>query len=213
MDLRVKKTYKALIEALAELMEERPFEEITVAALCDRAMIRRTTFYKHFADKYEFLSFAFQNLWDEFKERAGGALEGQGIRAYGMEFMREFREFLSEHEKLADNTVLDGRYDTVMTTMRETLAYNIAEGLREEHKQGARLLADPETEAAFMAGGIMETLRHWWVSERPDGVVDGAVNIFEALLEKSGIDPLAQPIAELEPREAPVRTALLASAN
>ena len=51
MDLRVQKTYRALFAAFTELLEEHRFEDVTVAMLCDRAMIRRTTFYKHFADK------------------------------------------------------------------------------------------------------------------------------------------------------------------
>ena len=48
MDLRIKKTYRALFDAFTELLEEHRFEDLTVAMLCDRAMIRRTTFYKHF---------------------------------------------------------------------------------------------------------------------------------------------------------------------
>ena len=43
MDLRIKKTYRALFEAFTELLEEHRFEDVTVAMLCDRAMIRRTT--------------------------------------------------------------------------------------------------------------------------------------------------------------------------
>ena len=52
-DLRIQKTYLALQNAFVALLEEKRFEELTVNELCDRAMIRRTTFYKHFGDKYE----------------------------------------------------------------------------------------------------------------------------------------------------------------
>lgn len=57
MDLRIKKTYRALFDAFTELLEEHRFEDLTVAMLCDRAMIRRTTFYKHFRDKNDSLPF------------------------------------------------------------------------------------------------------------------------------------------------------------
>ena len=56
MDLRIKKTYRALFEAFTELLEEHRFEDVTVAMLCDRAMIRRTTFYKHFRDKNDYFA-------------------------------------------------------------------------------------------------------------------------------------------------------------
>ena len=57
LDLRIQKTYQALHNAFTILLEEKNFEEITVNELCDAAMIRRTTFYKHFADKYEYFQF------------------------------------------------------------------------------------------------------------------------------------------------------------
>ena len=41
MDLRIKKTYRALFDTFTELLEEHRFEELTVAMLCDRALIRR----------------------------------------------------------------------------------------------------------------------------------------------------------------------------
>ena len=57
LDLRVQKTYKALIDAFEELLHEKKFEKISVTEICDSAMIRRPTFYTHFLDKYDFLTF------------------------------------------------------------------------------------------------------------------------------------------------------------
>ena len=57
MDLRIRKTYKALKDTFLELLSEKKFEDITVNELCERAMVRRATFYKHFADKYDFFAF------------------------------------------------------------------------------------------------------------------------------------------------------------
>lgn len=57
LDLRVQKTYTSLIKAFEELLQEKAFEKISVKELCDAAVIRRPTFYKHFLDKYDFLTF------------------------------------------------------------------------------------------------------------------------------------------------------------
>src|SRR5579884_3835195 len=54
-DLRVRRTQRLLWEALIALMDERDFEEISVTDICDRAMVHRTTFYKHYEDKYDLL--------------------------------------------------------------------------------------------------------------------------------------------------------------
>ena len=45
MDLRIQKTYLSLPQAYTELLDEEKFEDFTINELCERAMIRRTTFY------------------------------------------------------------------------------------------------------------------------------------------------------------------------
>ena len=55
-DLRVRRTHKLLWEALMTLMTEQEFETISVKEICDRAMVHRTTFYKHYEDKYDLLT-------------------------------------------------------------------------------------------------------------------------------------------------------------
>ena len=49
-DLRIRKTYKALCDAFVTILEKKRFDDLTVNELCDEAMIRRATFYKHFAE-------------------------------------------------------------------------------------------------------------------------------------------------------------------
>ena len=53
MDLRIKKTKKAIINAFLSLRAKRPLEKITVRELCEMAMINKSTFYSHYADIYE----------------------------------------------------------------------------------------------------------------------------------------------------------------
>jgi AcrR family transcriptional regulator len=61
LDLRVRRTYKFLWEALLRLMTERDFEAITVTEICEAAMVHRTTFYKHYEDKYGLLAQGIQD--------------------------------------------------------------------------------------------------------------------------------------------------------
>ena len=66
-DLRVRRTYKLLSQALLSLLLEKSFEEIFVTDICERAMVHRTTFYKHFEDKYHLLDFCVQELIRNFE--------------------------------------------------------------------------------------------------------------------------------------------------
>src|SRR5215510_5102896 len=63
-DLRVRRTHKFLWEALMVELSERPFEAITVKDICERAMVHRTTFYKHYEDKYALLERGMQQMVD-----------------------------------------------------------------------------------------------------------------------------------------------------
>lgn len=67
MDVRVRKTYQLLFEALKELLKEKSFEDLSVLEICDKAGIHRATFYKHFVDKYDFLNRYFLLEIDELR--------------------------------------------------------------------------------------------------------------------------------------------------
>ncbi len=47
-DYRTRLTKKIIVECFMELLKERPLDRITVTAICDRAQINRTTFYRYF---------------------------------------------------------------------------------------------------------------------------------------------------------------------
>jgi AcrR family transcriptional regulator len=51
VDRRVSRTRNALGDALIALLQETPFEKITVQQILDRAKIGRSTFYAHYRDK------------------------------------------------------------------------------------------------------------------------------------------------------------------
>jgi AcrR family transcriptional regulator len=54
-DLRVLKTRKVIQKALIELTVEKGYTNITVQDIVDRAMINRSTFYRHYLDKDDLL--------------------------------------------------------------------------------------------------------------------------------------------------------------
>lgn len=65
IDVRVKRTYKQLIESLLKLLNDKSFDEISISEICENADVHRATFYKHFDDKTEFLNFCVKQLLAE----------------------------------------------------------------------------------------------------------------------------------------------------
>lgn len=52
-DLRVIKTRKNIEKVFLSLLMEKDFHKVTIQDILDRALINRSTFYKHYTDKYQ----------------------------------------------------------------------------------------------------------------------------------------------------------------
>lgn len=65
-DLRVIRTRKLLSDALFNLLEKYPMSSITINMICNKALVHRTTFYKHFYDKYDLLIYLFKGFSKEY---------------------------------------------------------------------------------------------------------------------------------------------------
>ena len=51
MDPRSERVIDAMAEAMRDLLVEESYETVTVSAVCERASVRRTIFYRHFSGK------------------------------------------------------------------------------------------------------------------------------------------------------------------
>lgn len=157
MDLRIKKTYLALHNAFDALLEEKRFDELTVNELCDRAMIRRTTFYKHFADKYEYYAFYIKEVVATFQDRlAPDVAEGE-IQEYLMHMSREMIRFMKQHDRLVQNIKESSMSPILLSILLDQISFDVAQVLRRADTT-AMDKTQIEGVAAFYAGGLTNTL-------------------------------------------------------
>src|SRR6266852_6003067 len=70
-DPRKRRTKSRLSEALVELVKEKPFDDISVQNVIDRAEVGRSTFYTHFRDKEDL----FQKDWERFLDMLAQQIE------------------------------------------------------------------------------------------------------------------------------------------
>lgn len=68
MDLRVKKTEKAIRGAFYKLIQTKPMEKITVKELAELAEINKTTFYAHYETIYDLVATIEQEITDSVIE-------------------------------------------------------------------------------------------------------------------------------------------------
>lgn len=52
-DARIIQSKAHIVNALNELLKEKPFQKITVIDICNKARVNRMTFYNHYEDKYD----------------------------------------------------------------------------------------------------------------------------------------------------------------
>ncbi|MCI8889000.1 MAG: TetR family transcriptional regulator [Hungatella sp.] len=63
--LSTRRTYLLLSRSLFALLEDTPFEKISLTQLCDHSMVPRSTFYRYFEDKYDLLYYCLQTFFDD----------------------------------------------------------------------------------------------------------------------------------------------------
>lgn len=57
-----------IAECLLQMIQEKPYEEITITELCKKAAVPRNTFYRYFANKDAVLSYSTERFFNEHLE-------------------------------------------------------------------------------------------------------------------------------------------------
>ncbi len=160
-DLRVQKTQKALCDALMELLEVKCFDAISISELCDRAVVRRATFYKHFYDKYDFWRFFVRRMRKKFLDENPDNDWGDELKQYCMYCFRRSIEFFNSHKMIISSIVSSEDACILIDSFTEEISENICAFLV---KTGKEYATEPSVIATFCAGGIVSLIRRWFLS-------------------------------------------------
>ena len=186
MDLRIKKTYRALFDAFTELLEEHRFEDLTVAMLCDRALIRRTTFYKHFRDKNDYFAFYIDELMTGLPQNRTDAADAEpldDVRALRHEVFDDAMNMILAHEQLMDNLLASSMSGMLTGMICDRIARSIRERVMSSLAEDALAPVSLETTSEFIVGGIIRLFTNWWEAghdlERRPEIADVVDALFE----------------------------------
>ena len=156
VDLRIRRTHKLLWEALLTLMTQQKFETISVKNICDQAMVHRTTFYKHYTDKYDLLTRGIQLMHELLLSELERTAEDASA------YIRFF-EFVALHERFYRVMLGGSGVQSYQTQLRNYFAEAIAADMQKSEKVGQTLSIPQSLQAHFYAGAIVSTLT-WWLS-------------------------------------------------
>lgn len=157
-DARVRRTRDALGDALVALMQEKPFDTITVQDVLDRAQISRSTFYSHFSDKDDLL----MSDAEDFFEAISMALSAHGDKSDRVFPVSEFFTHLSDVQPFFKALVKSGKYQENMELARG----HFARGIERRLSELPRSKSIPPTQLpaiAFIHAGALLSLLTWWL--------------------------------------------------
>lgn len=183
MDLRVKKTYKSLVDAFEKLLLKDKYEHITISMLCAEAMIRRTTFYKHFDDKGSFFKFYMEQKRVELEQICCANDIYLSIGAYHVHMLDSLMAFLSSNERLVDNLMKSSQSGALLDTLADFMAGNLTQVFKE--KEG-ELSKDVATELDYLgiaiSGATIHSIKRWWTCGHDAKDCSRVVHVTSALL-------------------------------
>ena len=157
-DARVRRTRDALGDALVALMQEKPFETITVQDVLDRAQVSRSTFYSHYSDKDDLL----MSDAEEFFESISMALSVHGDKSDRVFPVREFFVHLSDVQPFYKALVKSGKFQENMDLARGHFARGIERRLS-ELPRGKLIPPNQLSAIAFTHAGALLSLLTWWL--------------------------------------------------
>lgn len=157
-DARVRRTRDALGDALVALMQEKPFDTITVQDVLDRAKVGRSTFYSHFSDKDDLL----MSDAEEFFESVAMLLSVRGDESDRVFPVKEFFSHIAEAKQFVDALVSSGKFNDNMELARGLFARGIERRLA-ELPRGHGISADERPAIAFAHAGALLSLLTWWI--------------------------------------------------
>jgi AcrR family transcriptional regulator len=162
-DLRIRRTHKLLWEALMVLLGERTFEEITVTEICDRAMVHRTTFYKHYADKYALLEQGMRQIHDVLVAEVNRPPSAFAVSQPPSYYIRMFIH-VAEYQHFYKLMLCGEGIGKFQKLFKDYLAENIEAKMHAFTSRQKEPAVPLDIQAQFFAGAVISILA-WWLEQ------------------------------------------------
>src|SRR5215472_15310464 len=150
-----------------EELSERTIEEITVSDICERAMVHRTTFYKHYEDKYALLEQGVRRMYDD--------LLGEEVHMppseYSVEhpppyFIRLF-EHAAQHQRFYKLLVCGEGIGRFQKLVKEYIAEVVADKVPKLPPANQHFTVPIDMHAHFVSGATLSLLAWWLEHDMP----------------------------------------------
>ncbi|HEY8389715.1 MAG TPA: TetR/AcrR family transcriptional regulator [Clostridia bacterium] len=151
-DLRIRRTKRLLSIALFDLMEEKPFNKISVNDICEKAMVHRATFYNHFQDKEDLLNHTLDEIQEELFSKSIEKYHFATAKEMYMSLIDCVIDFLFSNKPKIENIMKNSseKFVRIITqTIKRSIRYLISKNkYKEDYTIPIDIMVD------FFTGGI-----------------------------------------------------------
>lgn len=183
-DLRIKRTCKLLSNALFSLLEERPFNEIYVMDICDKAMVHRSTFYKHFEDKYHLLKYTLTTFQNEMMSKVMSETNMDNPTQFFMSLIDHAFDLHTSSKRSSPLMMVNDEDSMFMTAYHNTISQGILSRLEEFKKKGITFSMPLSILANYNAGAII-SIQRWWLENNMPISKEELLSYIEQIISSS----------------------------
>jgi AcrR family transcriptional regulator len=173
-DRRVRRTRKALLDALLALMIDKGYEAISVQDIIERADVGRSTFYSHYTDKDDLLQDGMAGLRTIVERSEAAPHDGRRMLGFSLNLFRH----IHEHQQLARALFARPGRAPVLGHIEAVLAGVVRAELPEPPGTSA---VPREALVRYVVGAYLSLLE-WWLSTDPPSPPEEIDRTFRALV-------------------------------
>jgi AcrR family transcriptional regulator len=195
-DRRVRRTRRALQNALVELILEKSYDAVTIEEITDRADLGRTTFYLHFRDKEELLMHAVDTICEDFIETHRSLLEQIDSPKNALKQLRYnlderilYHIFAHARDHADLYKVMLRGEGGARATQRFVNIIRDETAKRLAQIKGLEIKVPVEIFAVYFSGTIMEMVT-WWLEENQPYPIPKMVSYFQQLFIFGALETL-----------------------
>lgn len=171
-DLRIRRTYKLLTDALMTLMQEKPIEKITVMEICSQAMVHRATFYKYFEDKYQLLDFCVYEIGEGFIKNDALDAPVRDCREYFLKLLRCLLNEFEAHMDMYIAILKKNKGDYLIRKIQEKITFSMCSKFK---TMSSPDISVPHDMLAYFYSGACINVLYWWLENGQGISVDEVV--------------------------------------
>lgn len=138
--ISTRRTYLLLSQALFSLLENTPFEKVTLTQLCDHSMVPRSTFYRYFEDKYDLLYYCLQTFFETVRLDKDVAYLKDGK---GRAFVTKLITVMDKNKASFQNIYRTNKGGIFMDILRNYLIQILDQIITQLETEGSKLKISP----------------------------------------------------------------------